>query len=101
MKYTEVVKIFDSLSQEARFLVFKNLVRSGQKGLYPANLLKKVKVTSGTLSFHLKELERNNVITSERQGKQILYRVNSDTLAKLTSFLIDECNFLIDQEVEE
>ena len=98
MKYKELIKVFNNLSQEVRFKVFKLLVRAGDEGLFPSQMLKKVKVSAGTLSFHLKELEHSGLLNKEKIGKNILYRINSDTLAHVTSFLIDECNSFLETD---
>jgi predicted transcriptional regulator len=91
-----LIKIFNNLAQETRFSVFKLLVKANDDGMKPSDLLKKIKISNGTLSFHLKELENSGLITSEREGRNITYRINPDSLGKITSFLIDECNFLIE-----
>lgn len=97
MRYKNLIRVFNNLSQEVRFKVFKLLVKSGDEGLYPSEMLKKIKISAGTLSFHLKELENSGLITKEKHGRNIVYRINSDTLASVTSFLIDECNEYLDE----
>ncbi len=91
-----LIKIFNNLAQETRFIIFRLLIKANDEGLKPSDLLKKVNISSGTLSFHLKELENSGLVNSEKIGKTITYRINTESLGKITSFLIDECNFLIE-----
>lgn len=98
MRYKDLIKVFNNLSQEVRFKVFKLLIKAGESGLYPSDILEKVKISAGTLSFHLKELETSGLIVKEKQGRNILYRINSETLAHVTSFLLDECHVFLEDE---
>ncbi|MHA1540982.1 MAG: ArsR/SmtB family transcription factor [Alphaproteobacteria bacterium] len=98
MNYKNIIKVFGNLSQEVRFKVFKLLVKAGDEGLQPKNMLKKIKISAGTLTFHLKELENSGLIEKEKNGRNIFYKIDSNTLASVTSFLIDECDVFLDEE---
>ncbi len=97
MRYKNLIRVFNNLSQEVRFKIFKLLVKAGDEGLRPSDMLKKIKISAGTLSFHLKELENSGLLSKEKEGRNITYNIDSDTLANVTSFLIDECNVYLDE----
>ena len=43
------------------------------------------------MSFHLSALQEAGIVTSERQSRQIVYRVNFDTIGGLMRFLLEDC----------
>jgi DNA-binding transcriptional ArsR family regulator len=48
-------------------------------------------VTPATLSFHLAQLERAGLLSSQRHSRQIVYRVDLDGTRRLLAFLTEDC----------
>ncbi len=92
MDYKLLVKAFSALAQESRVKILKKLVKFGQEGLCPCNLVQQLDLTNSNLSFHLKELENAGLIRKEKQGKFIHYYANCDFIKSLGDFLIDDCS---------
>jgi DNA-binding transcriptional ArsR family regulator len=91
MKNTEAVSAFVALGQESRLNVFRLIVQRGDVGLTPSQIIEKLGIPNATLSFHLKELYQSNLITVERQSRNLIYRPNAKLVQKLSEFLLDNC----------
>jgi hypothetical protein len=48
-------------------------------------------VPSNSLSFHLKELLRCELVSQEREGRNLRYRANLSRMQNLLVYLTDEC----------
>ena len=91
MKNTEAVSAFVALGQESRLNVFRLIVQRGDVGLTPSQIIEKLGSPNATLSFHLKELYQSNLITVERQSRNLIYRPNAKLVQNLSEFLLDNC----------
>ena len=72
MKSKEAIGSLAALAQESRLAIFRMLVKRGPEGYTPTQLGEKLKVTSPTLSFHLKELQRAGLLNVRRDGRFLL-----------------------------
>ena len=91
MKNIEAVSAFVALGQESRLNVFRLIVQRGDVGLTPSQIIEKLGIPNATLSFHLKELYQSNLITVERQSRNLIYRPNAKLVQNLSEFLLDNC----------
>jgi DNA-binding transcriptional ArsR family regulator len=91
MKNSEAVSAFLALGQESRLNVFRLIVQRGDVGLTPSQIIEKLGIPNATLSFHLKELYQSNLITVERQSRNLIYRPNAKLVQNLSEFLLDNC----------
>ncbi|WOI53205.1 metalloregulator ArsR/SmtB family transcription factor [Parvularcula sp. LCG005] len=85
-----VANRFGALAQTTRLNILRQLAAAGPDGLPAGELANLTKVPASTLSFHLKELTRNGLITSERQGRLIVYRADIPSLRGLARMLEDD-----------
>jgi DNA-binding transcriptional ArsR family regulator len=67
------------------------IVQRGDIGLTPSQIIEKLGIPNATLSFHLKELYQSNLITVERQSRNLIYRPNAELVQNLSEFLLDNC----------
>jgi len=67
------------------------LVVAGQDGMYPSDMAAALGVPSNSLSFHLKELLRCELVSQEREGRNLRYRANLSRMQNLLVYLTDEC----------
>jgi DNA-binding transcriptional ArsR family regulator len=87
----EVVKALGALAQETRLKLFRLLVVAGQDGLTPGHMAEALEVAPTALSFHLKELSHAGLVSTQRDGRHIIYRAEFKAMDSLLAFLTAEC----------
>jgi DNA-binding transcriptional ArsR family regulator len=97
MKSKDAVESLAALAQESRLAIFRTLVKRGPEGYTPTQLGEKLNVSASTLSFHLKELQRAELIDVRRNGRFLYYRPNFARMHQLIGFLTENCCVLADQ----
>jgi ArsR family transcriptional regulator len=97
MKSKSAIESLAALAQESRLAIFRTLVKRGPDGYTPTQLGEKLNVTASTLSFHLKELQRAELIDVRRNGRFLYYRPNFVHMNQLIEFLTENCCLLADQ----
>jgi DNA-binding transcriptional ArsR family regulator len=98
MKSIDVVESLAALAQESRLALFRLLVKRGPEGYTPGQLSEKLGVPGPTLSFHLKELQRANLIEARREGRFLYYSPNFPRMNQLLGFLTENCCVLADKD---
>jgi ArsR family transcriptional regulator len=98
MKSKDAIQSLSALAQESRLSVFRMLVRRGPEGYTPTQLGEKLNVSSPTLSFHLKELQRAGLVDVRRDGRFLYYRPNFTHMNRLIGFLTESCCALAETE---
>ncbi len=91
MKNPDAIAAFLALGQETRLNIFRLIVQRGATGLTPSELVEKLGIPNATLSFHLKELLRANLLLVERQSRNLIYRPNAALVQQLSGFLLENC----------
>jgi DNA-binding transcriptional ArsR family regulator len=91
MNEARAAAILSALAQPTRLLVFRALVAAGPVGRPAGALSKAVDVLPATLSFHLKELAHAGLIEARREGRNIIYAVNTLRMRALLEFLALDC----------
>ena len=91
MDINTAVEGFDALAHETRLAVFRALVQAGPQGLAAGDIARDLGVVQNTMSNHLQKLQRAGLITSERQGRRIVYRADFDVVGRLIVFLMEDC----------
>lgn len=80
-----------ALAQESRLEAFRLLVRAGDDGMPAGEIADALEVPSNTLSTHLGILVRAGLLSSERRGRHIIYRVDFAGARTLLGFLLEDC----------
>lgn len=91
MNNDNAIRVFLALGQETRLNIFRLIVQRGDTGLTPSELIEKLGIPNATLSFHLKELARAELLLVERQSRNLIYRPNAKLVQTLSSFLLENC----------
>lgn len=91
MNENAAISALAALAQEARLRVFRSLVGAGPTGMTPSALSVTLDIPATTLSFHLKELVHADLITVERQGRNLHYRPALAHMNELLGYLTDHC----------
>ncbi|TNE36817.1 MAG: ArsR family transcriptional regulator [Alphaproteobacteria bacterium] len=91
METNTAIKAFGALSQETRLLVFRRLVKQGEEGLAAGTIARELGIPHNTLSTHLAVLVNAGLVSSERSGRSIIYRIDFGGTRALLSFLMEDC----------
>ena len=87
-----MARILKALASEHRLALYLEIAREEEKGFEDhgcviSDIAGYFKLSAPTISHHLKELTSAGLITTERQGKFLVARVNRETLAEVEQVL--------------
>lgn len=88
---TDAVSALGALAQTQRLRAFRALVVAGPTGLTPGVLATQLDIGASALSFHLKELAHAGLVTSEPDGRYLVYRANFSQMDALLGYLTEHC----------
>jgi ArsR family transcriptional regulator len=91
MEAKQALPAFGALSQDTRLDIFRQLMRLAPASIPAGDLARDLDVPASTLSNHLAILQRAGLVTSERQGRTILYSADLDGARELIEFLVKDC----------
>lgn len=81
------VQSLAALGQPLRWRAYRRVLEAGPGGITAGALAQHLAVTPSALSFHLKALSEADLLTSEYQGRFVVYRPTLPTLHALTQTL--------------
>ena len=85
----QIDKVFEALASPARRQILAYL-SAGE--LTTSDLAQRFAMTTPAISRHLSVLENAGLVTSERQGQRVLYRLSPDNLVNtLADFAFEVC----------
>ena len=91
MDETQAISALGALAHTLRLRVFRALIVAGPEGLTPSVLAEQLDVARNTLSFHLKELAHAGLVTTEQQGRNLIYRADYAHMNELLGYLTEHC----------
>jgi DNA-binding transcriptional ArsR family regulator len=91
MESIDAVTALAALAQNTRLEIYRLLVQAGAAGQTAGAIAERLDVAAPTLSFHLKELANAGLVTSESQGRFVIYRANYAAMNGLLAFLTANC----------
>jgi len=91
MDITIAVDALEALAHETRLSVFRLLVQAGPEGLSAGDIAERLDARQNTMSSHLAKLHRAGIVTSQRDGRHIIYRADFDAVSGLILYLMDDC----------
>ena len=91
MDEKDVIRALAALAQQSRLQIFRQLVVAGPNGMTPSRLSEALDVPATALSFHLKELTHANLITQERDGRNLIYRADFACMNGVLAYLTAHC----------
>jgi len=80
-----------ALGSEQRLAVFRALMSAMPEPMSAGALSEAVGLSPSALSFHLKELVHQRLLNRVRDGRNILYTVDVETMRDLMRFLSQDC----------
>lgn len=91
MNEKQAVSCLAALAHPQRLSIFRLLVKQGPNGMAASDIAEAVGSTPTAASFHLKELDRANLLHATRDGRYIRYAVHIDGMRRLLEFLTEDC----------
>ena len=91
MKTQHAVRALSALAHEGRLAAFRLLVRAGSRGIPAGQIADRLKMPPSSLSSNLMLLSHAGLVTSERDGRSIIYRADFSAMQRLLAFLIEDC----------
>jgi ArsR family transcriptional regulator, arsenate/arsenite/antimonite-responsive transcriptional repressor len=91
METKQALTALAALAHETRLAVFRLLVEVGPEGLPVGKIGERLGLAPATLSFHLKELARADLVTTRHEGRFIYCSANFVTMHGLVAYLTDNC----------
>jgi ArsR family transcriptional regulator, arsenate/arsenite/antimonite-responsive transcriptional repressor len=91
MEVKSAVAALAALAQDSRLAIFRLLVQTGPAGLPAGKIGAATGIAPSSLTFHLKELARANLVSSRQQGRFVIYAANYSTMNALLAFLTENC----------
>jgi ArsR family transcriptional regulator, arsenate/arsenite/antimonite-responsive transcriptional repressor len=71
--------------------IYRLIVQRGDGVFRPSEIIEKLGAANVTLSFHLKELIGADLLSAERQSRNLIYRPNASLAKELSEFLLENC----------
>jgi ArsR family transcriptional regulator, arsenate/arsenite/antimonite-responsive transcriptional repressor len=80
-----------ALAHEHRLRIFRLLVGAGPSGVPAGEIGQHVGLSPTAVSFHLKELNHADLVTSTRQGRFVRYALRVEGMRQLLTYLTADC----------
>jgi len=87
MRESKIIEGFGALAQPTRMAMFRALRAVGDAGMAAGDLADLLDVPPPTLSFHLKEMTAAGILVSKRDGRRVIYAVDTSAVELLIGFL--------------
>lgn len=91
MESKQALAALAALAQETRLRIFRLLIEAGPAGRVVGDIGAELQTSPATLSFHLKELTRADLIVARQAGRYIHYAANFAQMNALLRFLTENC----------
>ena len=80
-----------ALAHEHRLAAYRLLVEAGPNGLSAGLVAERLGIPPSSLTFHLQQLFRTELITQRRLSRQLIYAANFGTMNALLAYLTENC----------
>jgi len=91
MKQQDVIAALAALAQDSRLAIYRLLVKRGPEGYAAGEIGERLKIAGPSLSFHLKELARADLVTARKDGRFIYYSAHFERMNDLVGYLTENC----------
>jgi ArsR family transcriptional regulator, arsenate/arsenite/antimonite-responsive transcriptional repressor len=79
------------IAHPSRLAVFRMLAAAGPPGVAAGEISAQLGIAPSSLSFHLKDMLRANLVSGRREGTFIYYSAALDVIQGVIDFLIENC----------
>jgi len=87
----ETIAALAALAHAHRLAAHRLLVEAGPEGLSAGLVAEKLGIPPSSLTFHLQQLFRAELITQRRLSRQLIYAANFETMNLLLAYLTKNC----------
>lgn len=87
----DAVEALAALAHEHRLSVYRLLVEAGPAGLNAGTIAQRLGLPPSSLTFHLQHLHRAELITQERNSRQLIYAADFAVMNSLVGYLTENC----------
>jgi ArsR family transcriptional regulator, arsenate/arsenite/antimonite-responsive transcriptional repressor len=91
MQTKDAIEALGALAQESRLAIFRLLVQRGPDGVAAGAIGEKLKIPPATLSFHLQQLMRADLIEQRRESRSLIYSAKFASMSALVGYLTENC----------
>jgi predicted transcriptional regulator len=91
MDVKDAVDALAALAHEYRLKLYRMLVEAGPNGLSAGVIAQKLKLPPSSLTFHLQHLHRAELITQQRNSRQLIYAADFVAMNELVDYLTENC----------
>jgi DNA-binding transcriptional ArsR family regulator len=91
MEESSVIEALSALAHDSRLAIYRLLMQEGANGLPAGQVGQRLGIPANALSFHLTRLRYAGLVTSRRNGRQIIYAADYEGMQKLMGFLTENC----------
>ncbi len=91
MTADKTIAALAALAHEHRLAAFRLLVEAGPNGLSAGLVAERLGIPPSSLTFHLQQLFRAELISQRRLSRQLIYAANFETMNTLVAYLTENC----------
>src|ERR1700687_122865 len=91
MTTDQTIAALAALAHEHRLAAFRLLVEAGPNGLSAGLVAERLGIPASSLTLHLQQLFRAELITQRRLSRQLIYAANFRTMNTLVAYLAENC----------
>ena len=91
MTAEEAIAALAALAHAHRLAAYRLLVEEGPEGLSAGLVAQRLGIPPSSLTFHLQQLFRAELITQRRLSRQLIYAANFATMNSLLAYLTQNC----------
>ncbi len=91
MKNLDAVSALSALAQEHRLAIYRLLMKAGENGMAAGEIASALKLPASSLSFHLANLHRANLVAQRRDGRSLIYVADFERMNDLLAYLVEDC----------
>lgn len=91
MAAEKTIAALSALAHEHRLAAYRLLVEAGPAGLAAGVVAERLGIPPSSLTFHLQQLLRAELISQRRSSRQVIYAANFQTMNALVAYLTKNC----------
>jgi ArsR family transcriptional regulator len=91
MTADKTIAALAALAHQHRLAAFRLLVEAGPNGLAAGVVAERLGIPPSSLTFHLQQLFRAELITQRRLSRQLIYATNFTTMNAVLGYLTENC----------